>query len=315
MADHPETVGGYIVTEVLDREASGGAVYKARERGGAEPVVVKVLDAAIAADPERLGRFHQQVEAARALHHPNLVRILDAGADGARVWVAREFFDGTTLADLRRRRDLGVRESLSILKEVASGLAAIHAAGHVHGNLNPRSILVSPNLKAVKIADFGLTGLEPQPGEGTMATRQTRAAAIHYMAPERALSPDDFDARADVYSAGAVLFELLTGRLPTGRLDLPSQQADVPPEVDPVVLRCLNTDAGGRYTSGGELLGAFAQLEDQLRFGLVHDLQGMSRSTSRWLKGSGARSRKALWIGLALLGLAAAGVVGFLLAG
>jgi serine/threonine protein kinase len=184
----------------------------------------------------------------------------------------------------------------------------------VHGNLNPRSILVSADLKAVKVADLGLTGLDPKPGEGTMATRQTRAATIHYMAPERALSPDDVDARADVYSAGAVLFELLTGRVPTGRLALPSQQGDVPPEVDPVVLRCLNTDAGARYSSGAELREAIAQLEGLLKFGLVHDLQGMSRTTSRWLQASRGTRRKLLWAGFAILALAVAGVVAFLLA-
>ncbi len=308
-SQEPSRIGGYDILETLGKGAMG-QVYKAVQPSLNRIVALKVLPPELASDPERVERFDREAQAIALLNHPNVVNIIDRGHDADRFFFVMEYVAGTSLSAVLSARRLSLPETITVFKMICRGLQAAHRKGIVHRDLNPRNVLVSDDLGVVKLADFGISRVESiSLRVGTLSTAEVSMGTMHYMAPEQAVDMGAVDQRADIYSAGVVLYEMLTGRVPVGRFSLPSQlNTEAPSALDPIVLRCLATDPADRYPSVDQLLTSVSALENDLRFGVVQDLRGLSRSTSKILR----RSTQKFWTGRSprrRAALAAAGAV------
>ncbi|MFC7643517.1 protein kinase [Streptosporangium lutulentum] len=197
---------------VESRIARGGmaTVYLALDIRLDRTVAVKVMHRSLAEDPSFVRRFIGEAKSVASLSHPNVVHVFDQGTDGDNVYLSMEYVPGRTLRDvLRDRGRLPAREALEVMIPVLAALGAAHQAGLVHRDVKPENVLLSDDGR-VKVVDFGLA-------RAIEATNQTRTGVmigtIGYMSPEQVTSGAT-DARSDVYSAGIMLFELLTGRQP-----------------------------------------------------------------------------------------------------
>lgn len=240
-----------------------GTVYLARGADGA-PVALKVMDLGGGEDTG-LGRpFEREVATSRRLDHPGIVRILGAGRVDGIGFIAMEFIDGESLDRFRAaRRPAPVAVALGITSQVARALGHAHGAGVLHRDIKPANILVERATHTVKLADFGLARLADLQRSRTGVLAGTPV----YMSPEQ-LAEGAQDARADLYSLGVVLFELLTGRLPyeatslgallrqVSQLPAPPVHAlrpDVPPALSALVARLLEKSPGQRPPSAQRL--------------------------------------------------------------
>lgn len=192
--------------------ARGGmsTVYRGIDLRLDRPVAVKVMSPQYVSDPTFLSRFEREARLAASLGHPGVVGVYDQGQDGDRVFLVMELVDGGTLRDLiRERGPLPVPVVIAVLDPLLDALAAAHAAGLVHRDVKPENVLISSR-GAVKIADFGLVRAV---GSHTMATGDVILGTVAYLSPEQ-VATGVSDARTDVYAAGVVAFEMLTGRPP-----------------------------------------------------------------------------------------------------
>lgn len=307
---HPERIGPYQILGPLGKGAMG-QVYKAVQPSLNRIVALKVLPLEFLRDEERVERFNREAQAVALLNHPNVVQIIDKDRDGDILYFVMEYVPGASLDSVLRRRRLSLQETLTVFKGICHGLEAAHRQTIIHRDLNPRNVLVSDDLRLVKLADFGISRVENISREmGTLSTREVSFGTLHYMAPEQATDMSDLDHRADIYSAGVVLYEMLTGRVPVGRFSLPSQlNSESPPELDPIVLKCLSTDPADRYSTVSQLLEAVGTAEDHLRLGLVNELRGISRSTSKIFRKSTQSLNKSRKIKIAVVAVLALLVV------
>ena len=312
----PKQIGPYEILGPLGKGGMG-AVYKAMQPSLNRIVAIKVLPPDFAKDPEAVARFHREAQTVALLSHPNIVQIIDKGEDQGILYFAMEYVEGTSLDVVLRQRRLSLPEVVQVVKQVGRGLGAAHRAGVVHRDLNPRNILVSPTLSVVKLADFGISRVESVARTlGTLATQGMTLGSLHYLAPEQAVDATAVDHRADIYSLGVVFYEALTGRMPLGKFNLPSElNKDLPSEIDPVVLKCLATEPGDRYATVGQLLEDIDKLEEMMRFQLLDELKGLRRGTSMLFKrGSTSFQRnRGVLVLLGVLALAVAGVGGWML--
>ncbi|HEY0169026.1 MAG TPA: Stk1 family PASTA domain-containing Ser/Thr kinase [Jatrophihabitans sp.] len=275
-----QTAGDRIVGRVLEGRyrilhqlARGGmsTVYSALDERLDRPVAVKVMSAALSTDPAFADRFAREARVAARLSHLNAVAVYDQGSDDGHVFLVMELVRGRTLRDLLRERGaLPPALAVSIMEPVLGALAAAHRAGLVHRDVKPENILLSDD-GAVKVADFGLArAIEADPSSTRTGLMM---GTVAYCPPEQ-ISRGSADARSDVYSAGVVLFELLTGAPPyTGdsamavayqhvNSDVPApstRRPGIPPQLDEIVLRAANREPGGRPLDAGALL---AELHD-----------------------------------------------------
>ena len=218
--DSGAVIGRYRVTSLIGRGGMGD-VYRAVDTTLERAVALKVLEGDRALDDERIQRFIIEARAASALNHPNIVAIHEAGASGPVRFIAAELVEGRTLRDLIAAGPLPIRDALTIAAQIASALAAAHAAGIVHRDIKPENVMVRPD-GYVKVLDFGLAKLTEGSGalgseSGGITVLKTTAGLIMgtvaYMSPEQARGLP-VDARSDCFSLGVVLFEMLAGRAP-----------------------------------------------------------------------------------------------------
>ena len=271
--------------ELVERLGEGGmgVVYKARDLLLGRYVAVKVLAPGKVSDPERRRRFVQEAKAASALDHPNVLTVHEIASEGDVDFIVTEFVPGKTLSSLIPKHGLPPREGLRYAIQIADALVATHAAGVIHRDLKPANVMVT-EAGLVKILDFGLAKLvEPAPsreGEETAAILTRDGAVVGtcaYMSPEQAQGRP-VDTRSDVFSFGAVLYEMVTGRKAFARespsatiaavlRDEPEPAADVsshvPPELDRVIHRCLRKDPAKRFQSMADLKVALEELLDE----------------------------------------------------
>ncbi|MDQ1709059.1 MAG: eukaryotic-like serine/threonine-protein kinase [Frankiaceae bacterium] len=249
------------------RVARGGmaTVYTGFDTRLDRIVAIKVMHQSLAEDEAFVGRFHREAKAAARLSHPNVVAIYDQGADAGRVFLVMEHVDGGTLRErLRTEGRLSPAAALGIMEPVLQALAAAHDAGLVHRDVKPENILISSDGR-VKVADFGLARAVETTG---MTTTGLLIGTVSYLAPEQ-VETGRADPRSDVYSAGIVLFELLTGAPPydgdtplsvayrhvNDTVPAPSTiLAGVPPALDEVVLRATQRDPDARPSTARDLL-------------------------------------------------------------
>jgi eukaryotic-like serine/threonine-protein kinase len=258
-------------------EGGMGAVYEARHAIIGKRVAVKVLLEKFLENQELIARLLQEARLASSIGHENIVDVTDYGttSDG-RAFVVMEFLDGESLAQLViRDAPLPVERSLSILRQVCSALSAAHAKGIVHRDVKPENIYLvrRGELDFVKVVDFGVSKAVQSREEGADLQRLTRTGTVLgtplYMSPEQARGGDDVDHRADIWSAGLMLYECLTGEVPfrannylgvisqvlTQETVPPSQlrpELGIPAAVDRVVMRALEKDRDKRYQQMAE---------------------------------------------------------------
>jgi eukaryotic-like serine/threonine-protein kinase len=258
---------------VRSRIARGGmaTVYLATDTRLDRLVALKVMHAELARDEEFVGRFIGEAKSVARLSHPNIVAVFDQGSDGHYLYLAMEYVPGRTLRSLLRERGwFPYGEALEIMDPILSGLAAAHRSGIVHRDVKPENVLLTADGR-VKVVDFGLARAQA-------ATGQTRAGLIigtvAYIAPEQ-VTGGVTDFRTDVYSAGVMLFEMLTGRQPhTGESplavayrhvneDIPAPAAyvgGIPPTVNQLVLAATSRSPQRRPTDAGTFLRAVRML-------------------------------------------------------
>jgi serine/threonine protein kinase len=226
-----------------------------------------------------------------------------------------ERVEGTSLDRVLKARRPSLSEAFTVMRGICRGLLSGHQRGLLHRSLTPRNVLVSPDFATVKVSDLGATGFETaaQSLTATLGTGEIRLGALYYLAPEIVEGSGSVDARADLYSAGVIFHEMLTGRAPGPKFGLPSQlMPGLSPEVDVVVLRCLARKPDERYANAGDLLAALERLEETLRLRTLTEI----REAGRLLGGGKAESGKRpvlLYVGLALVMLAALAAVVFFL--
>jgi serine/threonine-protein kinase len=311
-AEHPATIGPYPVVQFLG-QAGQCSVYRGERPKDGTPVAIKLFPAHLAVDPQMVERFHRELALfAPKSRHPHLVQVLGTGQEGERLFVAMEYVAGTSLDRLLKERRLTVQEAFAVFKGICRALLYAHQQGVVHRGLTPRHVLVTPDLATVKVSDFVASAFETAHAlTGTLSTGEIKLSALYYLAPEL-VEGRAADHRVDVYSAGAIFHEMLTGRTPGAKLALPSQlNPELPPETDVLVLKCLSRNPEERFASAAELLAELERLEETLRLRLLSEIRGISHAGSRLLtrtpEGTGRKRLMLILLGLGLLlGLAAA---------
>ena len=257
--------------ELLEVIGSGGmaVVYKAMCHRLNRLVAVKILKSELAEDAEFRRRFRDESQAVAMLSHPNIVSVYDVSR-GEIEYIVMELIDGITLKQyMQRRGQLNWREALHFITQIMKGLSHAHSRGIIHRDIKPQNIMVLRD-GSVKVADFGIARLESAT-QNTMT--QEAIGSVHYISPEQAKG-DRTDARSDIYSAGVVLYEMLTNRLPfEGETpvsvalqhlsSVPLSPREINPEVpealEKICVKAMTADIDKRYASADEML---ADLEE-----------------------------------------------------
>jgi len=270
--------------EVLQKLGEGGmgVVSLARDTRLGRQVALKLLRPEALQHPESKQRFIQEARTASSLNHPNIVTIYDIDAADGIDFIAMEYVPGQPLGELIPSHGLGTRLSLQYAIQIARALEAAHAAGIIHRDLKPGNVMVSKS-GTVKVVDFGLAKLL-EPSGGAESTQSPRTASglilgtVAYMSPEQA-GGRGVDARSDIFSFGAVLYEMLSGRrafagassahtmaalLRDEPAPLAESVGNVPRELERVVTRCLRKDAGRRYQDMADLRITLEDIEADL---------------------------------------------------
>lgn len=242
--------------EILELIGVGGmgAVYKARQPKLDRLVALKILSHDLAEDPAFAERFDREARLLARLSHPNIVAIYDSGTAGPYAFLMMEYVDGVNLRQAMRTGGFTPAEALGLVQEICAALKFAHEEGILHRDIKPENVLLDSRGQ-VKIADFGIAKLVGQdtPDELTLTRKGAALGSPHYMAPEQFETPGDVDQRADIYSLGVVLYEMLTGELPLGRFSPPSAKASMDARIDEIVLRTLAKEREARFQTAGEV--------------------------------------------------------------
>ena len=278
------TLAHYQVLEPLD-QGGMGEVFKARDTRLNRLVAIKVLRGDVLSNTSRKQRFIQEAQAASALNHPNIVTVHDIFQHEGVDCLVMEYVAGKTLDALIPRHGLRLNEALRIAVQVADGLRKAHGAGIIHRDIKPSNIIV-PDDGPVKILDFGLAKLtEATAASGNEATLTQRPdteegtvmGTVAYMSPEQAEGLK-VDVRTDIFSFGALLYEMVTGRRAFGGnsklstmseilKEEPKPVENVPPDLEKIIRRCLRKDREKRYQHMDDLKLALEEVREETESG------------------------------------------------
>src|ERR1051326_5855755 len=278
-----QTIGPYTVVSQVG--AGGmGEVYRARDPRLQRDVAIKMLPAAFSSDQDRLRRFTQEARAAAALNHPNILAIFDIGDERGAPYVVSELLEGETLRNRLRSGALGTRKSIDYSLQILRGLAAAHEKGIIHRDLKPENLFVTADGR-IKILDFGLAKLtQPEISKDSAEAPTLQATTdpgfvmgtVGYMSPEQ-VRGKLADARSDIFSFGAVLYEMLSGKrafhgetagdtmsaiLKEDPPDLSETGRNVPPGLDRIVNHCLEKSPAQRFQSASDVAFNLESLSD-----------------------------------------------------
>ena len=272
-----QRLGRYQVRELVG-EGAMATVYKAYDPEINRTIAVKLLKAQLREDDEYHNRFVREAKGAGILSHPNIVTVYDVGEDNKHPYIAMELVEGPTLADyLRERKMLSTHEIVQIGIELTRALDYAHRKGIIHRDVKPGNIMLAGESHTVKVADFGICRIDDSD-----ATQQTQIGNVlgtpHYMSPEQVLG-QKVDARSDLFSAGVVLYQLLTGALPfegdtlisvaykitkAEPAPIDKVRPDLPHSLRRIIERALKKQPEKRFQSGEEFAKALQGVATEL---------------------------------------------------
>ncbi len=277
------SLGPYRIDKALG-EGGMGVVYLAYDTKLKRRVALKLLLSQFTNDRDRVGRFRQEAFAASSLNHPNILTIHDVGQAEGTHYIVTEFVDGVTLRDHMSNAGMSVAAVLHVITQIASALKVAHAAGIVHRDIKPENVMIRRDDGIIKVLDFGLAKLVEQPRENSQASTpfRTRPGVFvgtpNYMSPEQVTSAA-VDARSDLFSLGAVLYECVTAKraFPGENVwdvwrriegsDPPSPSTlnpNVPRDLDRITMMLLAKQPEARYQSAGDLIEDLEALRDRI---------------------------------------------------
>jgi predicted Ser/Thr protein kinase len=268
-----ERIGKYQVVAKIG-EGAMGEVYKARDPLLNRNVAIKTISGSLAADPQFKERFKREAQSAASLNHPNIVTVYEYGDDAGVTYIAMEFLEGVDLREAIRAKALGhLGRKLEVMEQISEGVASAHARGIVHRDLKPGNVHIQPS-GHIKILDFGLAKL----GASELTRSGTVMGTPHYMSPEQ-LRGQKADARADVFSLGAIFYEILSGQRAfenqpmhevLARLRdrepvaLRKRAPATPALLVDIVERAMAREPGNRFKDAGELSRALLHAREEL---------------------------------------------------
>ena len=241
--------------EILELTGQGGmgAVYRARQPGLDRMVALKILAMDTREDPSFAERFAREARVLARLNHPHVVNVYDSGQAGPYCYLLMEYVEGVNLRGVMREGSLSPAEALAIIPQICDALQYAHEEGVVHRDIKPENILLDRRGR-VKVADFGLAKwVHPGQLDHSLTRTHQVMGTPRYMAPEQLEGSQVVDHRADIFSLGVVLYELLTGELPIGRFAPPSQRAPIDARLDEVVMRTLEKEPDQRYQHASDI--------------------------------------------------------------
>ncbi len=261
-----------------------GVVYRARQIKLNRLVALKILGPEHRNNVLFRERFHREAQALAQMNHPNIVAVYDYGESGGYYFFLMEYVEGVNLRQLLRAGKLSPEVALPMVAPICDALQYAHKLGVVHRDIKPENILLDREQR-VKIADFGIARIVgAAPPEPLTAEHQV-VGTPHYMAPEQVEQPSRVDHRADIYSLGVVIYEMLTGELPLGRFQAPSFKATLDVRLDEVVLRALEKEPERRYQHASEVKTRIEAItaDPQAQSHLPAELPRRSLPASDWI--------------------------------